>query len=227
MTTGGVPDVVVITDRHQAAQAGHDVVEVVAAAVDAGAPAVLLRDKDMPAPERHALGRRLQSAVAAAGARLLVASDVGLAAQLRAHGLHLAAADPPCPSWRGMVGRSCHDRAEVVAARREGVAYAFVSPVAASASKPGHGPPLGPAGLRRLVRAVGDQPLLALGGVTPGNVADWRAAGAHGVAVMGGVMRATDPGAHVRALRAAWDTAAPSDAAGSSRATDPAPTEAP
>lgn len=199
-----VPSMMVITDRRAAAHAGHDLVDVVAACLDAGAPAVLLRDKDLSVPDRWALGHRLQPLVAAAGARLLVSSDPALARRLGADGVHLAAADPPCPRVLGLTGRSCHDEDEIARAVEEGVAYAFVSPVASTPSKPGHGPPLGGTGLHALVTTAGTMPLLALGGVTPSNAPTWRAAGAHGVAVMGGVMAATDPGNHLRALLRSW-----------------------
>jgi thiamine monophosphate synthase len=42
--------------------------------------------------------------------------------------------------------------------------------------------------------------VFALGGITAANAAQARAAGAYGVAVMGAVMRADDPGAVVAAL---------------------------
>lgn len=42
--------------------------------------------------------------------------------------------------------------------------------------------------------------MLALGGITVANAAAARNAGAHGVAVMGAVMRAPDPAAVVAAL---------------------------
>lgn len=202
------PRLVVVTDRHGAASRGRTVAAVVADAVDAGAPAVLLRDKDLPTAERIALGEQIRPLVAEAGATLLVSSDPDLARHLDADGLHLAAADPPCRDVIGILGRSCHDLAEVVSAQREGVGYVFVSPVAPTPSKPGHGPALGPTGLGALVTAADPVPVLALGGVTPGNAADWRVAGAHGIAVMGGVMAAADPGAAVRALLAAWERAA-------------------
>ena len=49
--------------------------------------------------------------------------------------------------------------------------------------------------MRRAVRLAGSVPVLALGGIDAQNAAAMRNAGAHGVAVMGAVMRADDPGA--------------------------------
>jgi thiamine-phosphate pyrophosphorylase len=66
-------------------------------------------------------------------------------------------------------------------------------------SKPGYGPAIGLDGLAQTVAAVAGQ-VIALGGLNAQNAALCRAAGAAGVAVMGEVMRADDPGAVVRAL---------------------------
>lgn len=196
-----VPRLLVLTDRRRSSAAGRSLVETVAAAVDAGAPAVVLREKDLDVEARRRLAREVAEVADRADARLVIASDPALAAEVGAAGLHLAAADPACghgPGW--LVGRSCHDLGEVRAARAEGVDYVTASPAATSASKPGYGPALGRDGLAELVRAAGDLPVLALGGVTPADVEVWSAAGAHGVAVMGGVMGADDPAAAVRAL---------------------------
>ena len=95
-----------------------------------------------------------------------------------------------------MRGRSCHTVAEVYDAAGEGVDYVSLSPYAETASKPGYGPALGPA-------AFGGEwpvPVYALGGIDPTNAAQARAAGAHGVAVMGAVMRAPHPAAVIEAL---------------------------
>jgi thiamine-phosphate pyrophosphorylase len=201
-----IPTLVVITDRAAATRADRDVATTVAAALDGGAPAILLRDRELPRQQRRLLGQRLRELTLAAGARLLISSDVGLAREVGADGVHLTASDAPLPSDAdvGLVGRSCHDGVEVAAARDEAVTYAFVSPVAATATKPGYGPALGTEGVRTLVEAAGDLPLLALGGVTADNAANWRTAGASGLAVLGGVMTAADPAAAVRSLLAAW-----------------------
>jgi len=80
--------------------------------------------------------------------------------------------------------------------------YAVLGPVHATASKPGYGPALGVEGVR-LIAGATPVPIIAIGGITPGRVGDVMSAGAAGVAVMGSVMRALDPGAEVRALLAA------------------------
>jgi thiamine-phosphate pyrophosphorylase len=105
------------------------------------------------------------------------------------------------------VGRSCHSAADLERAAAEGCDYITLSPVAPTPTKPGYGPPLGPAGLRTLLRRaaydVGCPPrVLALGGVTPSQVRPLLDAGADGVAVMGHILRAGDPLAAAASLAA-------------------------
>ena len=70
------------------------------------------------------------------------------------------------------------------------------------ASKPGYGPAVGRQGFAEIAAAAA-VPMLAIGGIDSARVGDLVAAGAAGVAVMGGVMRAADPAQEVRALVAA------------------------
>lgn len=204
-----VPRLLVVTDRRLAGE--RPLADVVRAAVAGGARAVLLREKDLPVAERRRLAVELAGVLAPAGGTLVVAGDPALAAELGA-GLHLAAGQRPVPGAGRLVGRSCHGPAELAAARRDGAAYATLSPVFPTASKPGYGPALGPDGLADAVAAVPDLPVLALGGVGPGRVAACRSAGAHGVAVMGEVMRAGDPAEVVRRLHAELERAEPLEA---------------
>ncbi len=189
-----LPRLLVLTDRTQAAA---PLPEVVAAAVGAGARAVVLREKDLPADERAALADELAAVLAPVGGLLVVA---GLAGSAGRAAVHLSAADG-FPSPRpALVGRSCHSADEVAGAAAEGCDWVFVSPVFPTSSKPGYGPALGPDGLARLV--AGAPPVYALGGVTPEDAASCLRAGAHGIAVMGPVMR--DPARvadHLAALR--------------------------
>lgn len=200
MKAGAVlPSLVVLTHRHGAEAAGRTLVSTVSAAVEGGARAVLLREKDLPAPRRLGLAHDLQRAMAGSGARLGIASDPHLAARVDSDWVHLSATDP-FPGGDLLVGRSCHDLAGVLEAASEGCHYVTVSPVAPSASKPHYGPALGAERLAELCHAAGPLPVYALGGVDPLNAASWLAAGARGVAVMGVVMAAVDPSVATRRL---------------------------
>jgi thiamine-phosphate pyrophosphorylase len=194
----------VVTDRHQAQAAGRTLLETIGAAADAGALAVLLREKDLSRRRRAALAAELQERVAPRGGRLVVASDEKLARSVGGAAVHLASSDPWVePAGELPVGRSTHNASEVEAAAKKGCAYATISPVFPTTSKPGYGPALGVEGLRAMVQVAGELPLFALGGITPETVASCLAAGAYGVAVMGAVMVATDPAGVVRSLLAA------------------------
>ena len=98
-------------------------------------------------------------------------------------------------------GRSCHNARDLDRLSTED--YATVSPVFPSASKPGYGPALGPSGLGALAART-TKGVYGLGGVeSTAQARDCVAHGAAGVAVMGAVMRASDPAATVAALLSA------------------------
>jgi thiamine-phosphate pyrophosphorylase len=181
-----LPRLLVVTDRTQAAG---PLAGVVADAVAAGARAVLLRDRDLPDDERAALAADLRAVLDPVDGLLVTAGSVAGPAHPAVHpAVHLAAAEPFPDPRPALVGRSCHSAAELAQARAEGCDWAFLSPVFPTASKPGYGPALGVEGFARL-RPPGP-PVYALGGVLPEHVPDLLAAGAHGIAVMGPVMRA-------------------------------------
>ena len=188
-----LPRLLVLTDRTQCTGG---LADTVAAAVDAGARAVVLRDKDLPLPERAALAERIAALLSPVDGLLVWAGAVGSTGSAA---VHLSAADPLPDPRPALLGRSCHSAAELTRARAEGCDWAFLSPLAATASKPGYGPALGVAGLAAL--APLGPPVYALGGVGPEDVAGCLSAGAHGVAVMGPVMR--DPFLVTRYLTAA------------------------
>ena len=189
-----LPRLLVLTDRTQCTG---PMVATVAAAVDAGARAVVLREKDLAGSERARLAGELDAVLAPVGGLLMLAGPGDGPA------VHLAAADDlPFPR-PALVGRSCHSAAELDRAQAEGCDWVMLSPYAATPSKPGYGPALGAAGLAALLAGRATPRVYALGGVWPDDVAGCLAAGAHGVAVMGPVMR--DPGL-VAAYLAALDS---------------------
>lgn len=186
-------------------------------------PAVLILERDKTGgPDRARLARleRLARACGDAGAGLVVGARADLAASVGAFGVQLPEDGLPVDVVRAAfpglaIGRSCHDRAGLVAAAAAGVDWALLSPLHAPTSKASPLPPLGLAGFRAAVAANGGpgRPVYALGGVTAADMAPVLAAGGAGLAAIGAVFGAADP---VLAARALVDAA--------ERARDPAGT---
>jgi thiamine-phosphate pyrophosphorylase len=182
-----LPPLLVLTDRRRCL-AG-DLLEVVRLSVSGGAEAIVLREKDLPRPDRADLAEQIRAIAPV----VIVASDPAIPAA----GLHLAARDEFPAHRPGLVGRSCHSATDIAAAAGEGCDYVTLSPVFPTSSKPGYGPALG-------VGSLGGHPIpvYALGGVSAVNAAACSAAGAAGVAVMGEIMGAADPVAVTRLILA-------------------------
>ena len=187
------PPLFVVSDRAQARQKLTAIAE---AAFLGGCRWFSLREKDLPAAERRALLAELVVLGGRFGAVVGVHEDIAAAVATGAQGVHLpAGGDPAAARIRlpgALIGASAHSVAETAALLQAGADYVTLSPIFASASKPGYGPALGLDGLAACVAACAG-PVIALGGVTAANVPLCLAAGARGVAVMGEVMRADDP----------------------------------
>jgi len=191
-----------------AARARLPLLDLAEAALAGGVDAIYLRDMQESSLDQGrlltALRERLGHDVA-----LQINGDPATARSLGA-GLHLRerdplpAADRDCVSQGGrLLGRSVHSPGSAAASL--GMDYLLAGHVYPSASKPGR-EPLGLDGLRAIVDAA-PCPVLAIGGITPEHVADVVRAGARGVAVIGAIAAADDPGAAAAALRAALDLA--------------------
>jgi thiamine-phosphate pyrophosphorylase len=197
---GGLPALLVITDRHQARHS----IEAIADAVGRGGGRwLLLRDKDLERGERLRLAARLAPIARRYGMYFSVSADLELAAAVEASGVHLqsAAAVGAARARLGqdaVIGVSAHGMAELEAAAAAHADYATLSPIFMTASKPGYGPPLGVAALAAAVKL--GIPVLALGGITAPTAGPCLAAGASGIAVMGEIMRAENPGRAVTDL---------------------------
>lgn len=186
-----LPRLLILTDAAVCPRPLH---EQVALAAAGGARAFVLREKDLPEPKRRELAARLEAALDGTGARLGIADPTWTA-----DACHLSAAAALPQPRPGLVGRSAHTGD----AGATDADYVTFSPIYPTDSKPGYGPALGPRALSRFC-AASPVPVYALGGIeSPWRAAECRRAGAHGVAVMGAVMRAADPAEVVRELLAA------------------------
>ncbi|MEP9351680.1 thiamine phosphate synthase [Xanthobacter sp. KR7-225] len=202
------PPVLLITDRSQAKS---DLPDVVAAACAGGCRWLSLREKDLAAAAQIALFARMAAIARPCGARVTLHGAAQLARAAGADGVHLPGGSDPAEARallgpHALVGLSLHTLEEAARADPAALDYVTASPVFLTASKPGHGPALGLDGLAAFARAC-RVPVIALGGVDAANAGACRAAGAAGLAIMGGVMRAHDPAAAFRAAAAAFGAA--------------------
>jgi thiamine-phosphate pyrophosphorylase len=157
----------------------------------------------------RALVRDMSGRAHAAGAQLIVNDD--FEAALDADGWHAGQEDlagrDALDVRRRLEGRlfgiSCATVAEARAAELAGADYIGVGPFAATASKPDAGPPIGPSGIRTVVTGT-RLPVVAIGGITAGNLADVVAAGASMAAVISAIGAAPDPEAATATLVARW-----------------------
>ncbi len=159
-----------------------------------GGGLLLERARALAAPARRA------GATLALNDRVDVALLAGIeTVQLPGHGLPVSVARELIgPAAR--VGRSVHEPSE--AARLRGAErpdFALVGTIHPTPSHPGRRG-RGPAHLARIAEAAPGLPLVAIGGITPDRVEGVMAAGAHGVAVLGGVWTAPEPVAALEAF---------------------------
>lgn len=197
---------VVITDP--ACGAGRSLLDVVRAALQAGAPAIQLRDKNADARSLLELASLLILETRGTGSLLFVNDRLDVALAAGADGAHLGDDDVPLDAARRiaptgfLLGRSVDDPVEAAAAEAAGADYVGVGPVVSTSSKPDAGAPLGLGGVAEVARSV-RVPVVAIGGVDAGSAGELSRAGAAGVAVIRAVMQARDPGRMTSDLLAA------------------------
>lgn len=194
---------VVITDPTLAAP--RTVVEVVRAAVEAGAPAVQLRNKGQSARELLTVGRELRSITRAAGALLFVNDRLDVALALEADGVHVGPDDLTVAAVRAvappgfLIGRSADQLSVARQAVEDGADYIGCGAVYRTTTKGDAGEVIGLDGLDAVARAV-NVPVVAIGGITVARAAEVGRTRAAGIAVVGAVMAAGDVAGVVRSL---------------------------
>ncbi len=196
---------IVITDRALAAPRA--VEDVVRAALEAGAPAIQLRDKTADARALFLQAQALLRLTRQHGALLFVNDRLDVALASGADGVHLGPDDIPLAAARRVVpdgfllGFSTDDPDAARRAAAAGAVYIGCGAVFGTRTKDVGDERIGPDGLRRVVQAV-DVPVVGIGGVTADNVVQLAGVGAAGAAVVGAVMKAEDVADTVRRLLA-------------------------
>ena len=198
------PCLMLVTEPHA------NLPKIVGEAVSGGVNAVQWRDKVTPESLQRQQSEAMRFAVRRPNV-LVVNGSLAMMVTAQADGLHLqegllvAPEDGFLTELDGLIGYSVHSVESARKAAALGADYVVVGTIYPSQSHPD----VVPQGLRILteVASIVDIPAIAIGGITPENVAACINAGASGVAVLSPIMRATDPCKAAQAYRAALDAA--------------------
>jgi thiamine-phosphate pyrophosphorylase len=186
------------------------VADAVAALGRAGARLVQLRAKGVADARLVALAREAAAAARAAGVMFIVNDRADVARIVGADGVHVGQDDlapaevRPILPGGAIVGFSTHDIAQVRAAEAQAPDYVAVGPVFETRTKSDPDPVVG-LEMVRAARAATRRPLVAIGGISLENASSVIAAGADGVAMISGLLRAADLEAAAREVRAALE----------------------
>lgn len=207
-----LPRLYVVLDRAAAQRGGTgSLADATRAAADAGARFFQIREKGIPSGAYWQLAEEVAEVLAAYDRVTLLVNDrVDLALGIDARGVHRPQAGLPIHVVRQLVehrliGVSCHDGFEVAEAVADGADFVTLSPVFGTSSKPAV-EPIGIPTVRDVTASV-NVPVFVLGGVTPSRIEPCIEAGAHGVAVLSGIMEAKDPYDATQAYLAALEDA--------------------
>jgi thiamine-phosphate pyrophosphorylase len=194
-----------VTDDHLLR--GRELIQVALAAERGGITSLQLRLKEADPRRLAGLAREL---VAALKIPVLVNDRPDVALAAGAAGVHLGPDDLSVALTRRIapagfiIGASVGSEAE---AREAGAAdYWGIGPWRSTSTKGDAGPGLGPDGFRRLVTLARSIPVVAIGGVRPGDVPGVLAQGGQGVAVVSGILSEEDVEAAARRYRNGIDS---------------------
>lgn len=182
-----------ITDRQLS---GLSHAEQVAKLIDAGAKLIQLREK-LGSPQAFYEDARAALQVARArGAKIIINDRADIALALNADGVHLGQEDLPPEAARrllgpqAIIGFSTHNLEQAEQALDLPIDYVAIGPIFATTTKVSSNPAVGLDKLALIRKTIGDLSLVAIGGITAGNLQTVLDAGADAVALISDVWRA-------------------------------------
>ena len=185
-----------ITDRRQTR--GRALSAVVEQALQGGARAIQLREKDLPTDDLYRLADEFRRITSIYGAKLLINERADIARDVQADGVHLQESGISVGAARKIIGPerligvSCHSLDSARSAQMSGADFITFGPVFFTQSKALYGKPVGLAQLAETASAL-NIPVFGLGGINESNVFQVMASGTKGIALISAIMTAEQP----------------------------------
>jgi thiamine-phosphate pyrophosphorylase len=189
-------DLYLVTDRTQTR--GRDLLWVLKRALEGGARAVQLREKDLNGKDLFQLADKTRELCDRYQAQLFINDRIDVALAVDAAGVQLGKTSIPIETSRlllgprKLIGYSAHSLEESRFAEQSGADFLLFGPVYFTASKAPYGAPQGLGALKKIVENVA-LPVYAIGGIQADRVVDVRRTGARGVALISAIISANDP----------------------------------
>ena len=159
---------------------------------------IQLREKTLSSIDFYREAAEALTVARESGIKIIINDRVDVALALGADGVHLGQDDLPPPVARkllgpdALIGFSTHTVPQAVLATTMPLDYIAIGPIFLTTTKESSYPPLGIAGLRRVRQAVGEIPLVAIGGINSTNSQAVLDAGADVLAVIGDIWTSID-----------------------------------
>jgi thiamine-phosphate pyrophosphorylase len=180
------------------------------AAVEQKVRYLQLRMKNRPRPEVVETARRVRQVTEGSHTRFIVNDDVDIAREVDADGVHLGQDDMALEEARRrwtaagkIFGLSTHNEEQALEARTQHPDYIGVGPVHATPTKEIPDPTVGLMRMEQMMR-LAPMTTVAIGGITPENLAEVLNHGAVNFAVVRAVCRREDPGEAIAELQHIW-----------------------
>lgn len=181
----------------------HDIIAGAKAALEGGCRWIQLRMKDASVDQVRETGKILSGICREYNATFIVDDHVALVTELEADGVHIGKNDMPVKEARRalppnkIIGATANTFADIEAAREAGADYVGLGPFRFTSTKKNLSPVLGLDGYDRIFRQLSEKgisiPVVAIGGITDGDIPGIMRAGADGIALSGFILGADDP----------------------------------
>jgi thiamine-phosphate pyrophosphorylase len=182
-----LPKIYPITDV-RLAKLSH--VEQVEKLVEGGAEIIQLREKYASPREFYESAKKALDVARRHNVKIIINDRVDIAQALGADGVHLGQDDLP-PEYvrkilgeKAVIGFSTHNIEQAILAIKLPVNYLAIGPVFATKTKENPDDVVGIEGVEKVREAIGDFPLIAIGGINSENFRDALNAGADSVAII-------------------------------------------
>lgn len=162
--------------------------------VAGGASLIQLREKHLTPKEFYEDAKSAVEFAREHGVLILINDRVDIAMALDADGVHLGQTDLAPDRARTLLGHkkivgfSTHSVAQALEASLLGIDYLAIGPVYTTSTKENPDPVVGLDGVRRVRDAIGDLPLVGIGGIRKDNFSEVLRAGADSIAIISDIL---------------------------------------